>query len=124
MAKKLNVKGIELPLLEETDTTTYPRLTVKRDGITYNTKTAKADNTNKKAGTECFKFGDYEWLIKNSCGKLLPDDCTYYMQTNYTTTFRNMTELPDELQDVDTSNVTNMAQMFAYSKLTPPAWYH
>src|SRR5574344_1362875 len=43
---------------------------------------------------------------------ILPADCTMYLHKNYKSTYQTMTVLPDELQDADASNVTNMSDMF------------
>lgn len=63
MSKKIHFGNLDLPIV---DNTVYPRITININGTEYYVKTAKADSTNKQAGTECIKIGDYEWLIKDS----------------------------------------------------------
>ena len=106
MSKKIHFGNLDLPTV---DNTVYPRITINVNGTEYYVKTKKAETADKTKGKGIFKFGDYEWLIKNSWGKLLPADCSYYMQNNYASTYRTMTALPEEL---DASNVTDMNSMF------------
>lgn len=45
---------------------------------------------------------------------MLPADCTKYMSQNYSSTYKTMTVLPEELQTADYSNVTDMNMMFLF----------
>src|SRR5574344_2189732 len=98
LSKKIHFNNFDLPTVEKT---VLPHMVYNLDGNEYYVKTKKAESSDKKVGVGCLKFGDYEWLIKNSWGFLLPADCTDYMQKNYYSTFQTMTVLPNELQTAD-----------------------
>src|SRR5574344_1133169 len=113
MTKKLHFNGLQLPLLDENDTKTFPRMVYIYDNKQYATKIAEASTKNKKHGVGCIKHKGKEWIFKPSWGYALPNSSIKFMQATYSN-YATMTQLPDEmLQDgIDSSSATNLQSMF------------
>ena len=107
MSKKIHFNAFDL---QTVDKATLPHMVYNLDGIEYYVKTKKAETSDKVNGKGILKFGNYEWLIKNIWTIVLPVDCTNYMSKTYNNIYSKFTQVPD---DYDSSNVTNMNSMFS-----------
>lgn len=118
---KLNLKGFEIPLLDDSDTTTYPRISFKKDDKIYNASINVADSiTSVGKDSIVVKIKDKIFYGKKKStivySVVLPADCSNYMKNTYPSTYQTITEVPDEMKTPDTSNVTDMYCMFQSCK--------
>lgn len=82
----IKVKNIlTIPTLEETDTTTYPRLTLKRDGAKYDAGISNAsDESSIDNDAVVVKFNNKVFYHKKeSYSFVFPKDSSYYMYKTY-----------------------------------------
>ena len=102
--------NISVNILENNDTTTFPRAMLTINGNSVPVQATKVNTVNPNQKGIYVKCNNFYYFIPEYTASLVLTDSYYKMSDVYPSTYTSMATVPDVL---DTNNVTNMQQMFS-----------